>query len=46
MKSYMIMVLLAGCFAMNTFAQSSSGSTPLAIENPYDNAKKGDGGQI
>jgi hypothetical protein len=32
MKNYMIIVLLAGIFAMNSFAQSDAGSTPLAIE--------------
>jgi hypothetical protein len=33
MKKYIFMVLIAGCLAMNSFAQSGSGSTPMAIES-------------
>jgi hypothetical protein len=41
MKNYMILVLIAGCFAVNTFAQSGSGTTPMAIETLMMMPKRG-----
>jgi hypothetical protein len=41
MKKYMILLLIAGCFAMNTFAQTNSGSTPLATETLMMLPKRG-----
>jgi hypothetical protein len=41
MKKYIFMVLIAGCLAMNSFAQSGSGSTPMAIESLMLMPKRG-----
>ncbi len=32
MKKYMVLLVIAGCFALNSYAQSDSGNTSLAIE--------------
>ncbi|MDP1623385.1 MAG: hypothetical protein Q8M08_13715 [Bacteroidales bacterium] len=41
MKNFMILFVIAGVFAMNTYAQSGSGSTPLAVETLLMIPKKG-----
>ena len=41
MKKYMILVIIAGCFAVNSFAQTSAGSTPMAIESLMLMPKRG-----
>ena len=41
MKKFMLMLVLAGCLAMNTFSQSNPGSTPLVIETLTMMPKRG-----
>jgi len=41
MKKYIFLVLIAVSFAMNTFAQSGSGSTPMVIESQMLLPKRG-----
>ncbi len=41
MKKYMMLLFIAGCFAVNTFSQSAPESTPLSVESMLILPKRG-----